>query len=165
MTYSYEQSIDIELPKTARIKQIVGVLLILFGLGFVLLASLYSYYFFIPVGVFVIAGALVTWNYNKTVLKYIYSYNGERIAFSTTNVVGKTERKLEILWADVDEYGDFLDLIDPRDFVMCANPRDYGVKTIEFHLENGEIHRVLFAPDDYMKALIDENVNYDRGKR
>lgn len=163
MTDIYEQSVELELPKTARTKQIVGVLLILFGAGFILLASLYSYYFFIPTGVFIIAGALVTRDFNRTVLKYTYSLNHERITFSTTNAIGKTERKLEILWKDVDEYGDFLDLIDYRDFVMCENPRDCGVKTLEFHLENGNLHRVLFTPDDYMKALLDENFYYVKG--
>lgn len=159
MMDNYEQNVNIDLPKSARSKQIIGVLLILFGLGFILLASLYNYFFFIPMGVFVVAGVVVTHGYNKTVLKYTYSYNYERIAFSTTNVVGRTERKLEITWNDMDSYENFIDVIDPRDFIMCENPRDYGVKALEFHLENGEMHRVLFAPDDYLNALINENYN------
>lgn len=165
MTDNYEQNVEIDLPKGARYKQFGGLLLILLSLGFIMLGVFFSYYFFIGAGILLVAGVAVTHVYNKTVLKYTYSYNNERIVFITTSVIGRTEKNISVLWEDVDEYGDFLDLVEARDFIMCANPREYGIKALTFHLENGEMHRILFAPDDYMKALIDENYKYNIGAK
>lgn len=157
MTDLYVQNIDNPLPKGARAKQFGGVLLTLLGLGFIIVATTISYYAFIGTGVLVALGTIITVNYNRTIKSFEYGCNTQRIIFSVTTVISRTERKIEILFDDVEEYGDFDDLVCQTDYVMCPDTNSVGVKVMVFKVD-GKTQRVLFEPDDYMNAFLKETL-------
>lgn len=157
MTNLYVQNIDNNLPKGTRAKQFGGVLLTVLGLGLIIVATAVSYYVFIAVALFIGAGALVTTNYNKTIKSFGYGCNTKRIIFSVTTVIARTERKIEVLFDDVVEYGTFADILCQNDYVMCPDTNKVGVKVLVFNL-NEKLERVLFEPDDYLNAFLKESL-------
>lgn len=157
MTDLYVQNIENSLSKSARKKQIAGVLFTLLGIGLIIVATAVSYYAFIGVGVLLALGTYLTVSYNKTIKSYEYGCNTNRLIFSVTTVIARTERKIEILLDDVVEYGDFDDLTVESDYIMCPNTNEVGVKALVFNLD-GRKERVLFLPDDYMNAFLKETL-------
>lgn len=157
MTDLYVQNIDNPLPKGARAKQFGGVLLTLLGFGFIIVATTVSYYAFIGTGVFVVVGTLITINYNRTIKSFEYGCNTQRLIFSVTTVISRTERKMEIMLDDVVDYGDFDDLVCQTDYVMCPDTNKVGVKAMVFNVD-GRQERVLFEPDDYLNAFLKETL-------
>ena len=109
MTDLYVQNIENPLSKSARKKQIAGVLFTLLGIGLIIVATAVSYYAFIGVGILLALGTYLTVSYNKTIKSFEYGCNTSRLIFSVTTVISRTERKIEILLDDVVEYGDFDD--------------------------------------------------------
>ena len=157
MTDLYVQNIENPLSKSARKKQIAGVLFTLLGIGLIIVATAVSYYAFIGVGILLALGTYLTVSYNKTIKSYEYGCNTNRLIFSVTTVIARTERKIEILLDDVVEYGDFDDLTVESDCIMCPNTNEVGVKALVFNLD-GKKERVLFLPDDYMNAFLKETL-------
>ena len=64
MTDLYVQNIENPLSKSARKKQIAGVLFTLLGIGLIIVATAVSYYAFIGVGVLLALGTYLTVSYN-----------------------------------------------------------------------------------------------------
>ena len=60
MTDLYVQNIENPLSKSARKKQIAGVLFTLLGIGLIIVATAVSYYAFIGVGVLLAVGTYLT---------------------------------------------------------------------------------------------------------
>ena len=99
----------------------------------------------------------MTISFNNTVKSFEYSCNDVRLIFSTTSVISRTERKIEILLKDIVEYGVFQDIVLEKDFVMCPNANEMSVKFALFNVE-GRTERVLFLPDEYMNAFLRETL-------
>ena len=157
MTDLYTQSIDNPLTPNARRKQVGGAFAILIGICSIGLAIGVSYYFFILTGVLIAIGACLTISFNNTVKSFEYSCNDVRLIFSTTSVISRTERKIEILLKDIVEYGVFQDIVLEKDFVMCPNANEMSVKFALFNVE-GRTERVLFLPDEYINAFLRESL-------
>ena len=58
---------------------------------------------------------------------------------------------------DIVEYGVFQDIVLEKDFLMCPNPNEIGVKFALFNVE-GRTERVLFLPDEYMNVFLRESL-------
>ena len=157
MTDLYTQTIENPMGKSARRKQIGGLLLTILGFCSIGLAVGISYYFFIMTGVLLVLGGYLTISFNKTIKSFEYGCNDTRLIFSVTTVISRSERKLEILLKDVAEYDDFQDIVSENDFVMCSNVNENGVKTLVFNVD-GKHARVLFAPDEYLNAILKESL-------
>lgn len=157
MTDLYTQTTENPLSKYARRKQVGGMLAIILGFCSIGLAIGVSYYFFILTGVLLIFGICLNISFNKSIKSFEYGCNDIRLIFSITTVISRTERKLEILLEDVVEYDDFQDLTVDRDFVMCPNVNENGVKALVFSV-NGKTERVLFKPDEYLNAFLKETL-------
>lgn len=157
MTDLYTQTIENPMGKSARRKQIGGLLLTILGFCSIGLAVGISYYFFIMTGVLLVLGGYLTISFNKTIKSFEYGCNDTRLIFSVTTVISRSERKLEILLKDVAEYDDFQDIVSENDFVMCSNVNENGVKALVFNVD-GKHARVLFAPDEYLNAFLKESL-------
>lgn len=157
MTDLYVQNIENPLSSGARKKQIGGILFTLLGVGFIVVAMAVSYYAFIGVGLLIVLGTCLTMSYNRTIKSFEYGCNTNRLIFSVTTVIARTERKIEILLEDVVEYGNFEDLTSANDHIMCPNTNEEGVKALVFNVE-GKTERVLFLPDGYLNAFLKETL-------
>lgn len=157
MTDFYTQSIDNPLTTAARIKQVGGAVLAIIGFCSIGLAVGISYYFFILTGILLIISGYLTISFNNTIKSFEYGCNDVRLIFSTTNVISRTERKIEILLKDIVEYGIFQDVVVEKDYVMCPNTNALGVMFVVY-IVDGISERVLFHPDEYMNAFLRETL-------
>ncbi len=157
MTDHYVQTLSIDAPKKERIKHTAGTVLKLMALGLIVVALFASYYAFIAVAVLFVLGIALCQVYNNNAKEYEYDFNTLRIVISKTNMLGKRERKLEVVFDDVTNFCPFTDIISADDLIFCQSAGEKGVYALTFLFEQKE-RRLLFQPDTYFVALIEETL-------
>lgn len=157
MNSFYSQSVENPMPASARRKQILSLVMFVIAAGLILISFTVSYYALIAVGAVALAGAVFTSSYNKTIRKFTYDVGEAHLIFSSTNVLGKTQRSESIAFSQVTKFSYFSDIVEVGDLIMCPAPNAEDVCAISFNNDNG-IQRVLFQPDDYLRALLAENL-------
>ena len=83
---------------------------------------------------------------------------------SRANIAGRGRRILEIALSDVGSFTGFYDILTERDFLAAESANMPEIKAMTFAVGD-EIYRLLFAPDDYMTALIGEKLRAGNAKR
>ena len=187
MTDHYSQTIDVEVSQKMRQLQWAGITMILASLGFILISAFYSWYFMIAFGVFFAAGIVCIHIYNQTAKEYIYEVSPTRLVIVKKDVVNKQSVVLSLLFKDVTSFGimddmyhdkvegedviccnsqvDVIDYSKTFDILFCNKAYDMGVYQIVFMPEDtGISQKVLFAPDEYMVALINEHIKSAKAK-
>lgn len=157
MTDNYNQSVDVEISSSARAKQWSGIFGILFSLGFVMISIFYNWYFMIGFAVAFVFGAINLHLYNKTAREYLYEFSQNRITFVKKDVVNRQLRVLSLLIKDIRSFELMSDMCDDSATLYCSKAYDMGVWQISYEYE-GKIRKALFAPDDYMIALVKEAI-------
>lgn len=157
MTSNYVQKVDVKLPDGARLNQVLGIVLQLVGLGLIAAAVFGSYYVFIAVGVFLIAGIVLTQRFYSTAKSFEYDYNETRLVIARSNILGHKRRLLEIVYSDVTEFTVFRDAVSHDDIVAAADVHSDDVKAVVFAAE-GKTYRLLFSPDEYLTILLSDRL-------
>ncbi len=181
MVDNYSQSVEIDVTHHAKRLQWAGMFLVLFSLGFVVTSIFYNWLFMIGFAVFFVAGIVFIHIYNQTAKEYIYEVSPTRLVIVKKDVVNKQTVVLSLLFKDVTSFGimtdvyhdkvegedavsrneqnDVIDYSKTFDILLCNRAYDIGVYQIVFMPEDtGISQKVLFAPDEYMVALINENI-------
>lgn len=181
MVDNYSQSVEVDVSHHAKRLQWTGMFLVLFSLGFVVTSIFYSWYFMIAFGVFFAGGIVCIHVYNQTAKEFIYEVGPTRLVIVKKDVVNKQSVMLSLLFKDVTSFGimddlfhekvegedivccnslvDVIDYSKTFDILFCNKACDMGVYQIVFLPEDTGIgQKVLFAPDEYMVALINENI-------
>lgn len=182
MVDNYSQAVEIEVSHHSKRLQMTGIFLVLFSLGFVMTSIFYNWLFMIAFAVFFVAGIICIHIFNQTAKEYIYEVNPTRLIIVKKDVVNKQTVVLSLLFKDVTEFcimndlyndrkvkgedvvccNDGCDVIDYNktfDILFCNKAYDMGVYQIVFCPEDtGISQKVLFAPDEYMVALINEYI-------
>lgn len=187
MVDNYSQSVEVDVTHHAKRLQWTGIFLVLFSLGFVVTSIFYSWYFMIAFGVFFVAGIVCIHIYNQTAKEYIYEVSPTRLVIVKKDVVNKQSVVLSLLFKDVTSFGimddmyhdkvegedviccnskvDVIDYSKTFDILFCNKAYDMGVYQIVFMPEDtGISQKVLFAPDEYMVALINEHIKSAKAK-
>ncbi len=157
MTDNYVQKLSIDTPKKERIKHTAGTVLKLMALGLIVVAVFASYYVFIAVAVLFVLGMVLCQLYNNNAKEYEYDFNALRLVVCKTNMLGKRERKLEVLFDDVKNFCPFTDIATADDLIFCQSAGEQGVYALTFLFEQKEL-RLLLQPDTYLVALIEETL-------
>lgn len=158
MTQNYCQAIEVEVSSKSRRMQWTGIFSILFALGFVMISIFYSWYFMIAFALAFVFGALNLHFCNKTAKEYVYEFTDTRINFVKKDIVNRQYRVLSLLLKDVVSFSLMQDIYDEgnsTNHMYCSRAYDRGVYQIVFDYE-GKRQIALFAPDDYMIALIND---------
>ncbi len=156
MTEQYVQSIDVEVSQSAKSMQWTGIALILASMGFVLLSAFYNWWFMVGFVAVLAAGGVLLHFYNKTPKEYAYEFSPSRLRIISKDVVNRQRVYLDLLFKDVVGFEIMQDVYDEKRDLLCASKAyENGVWQIRFKLENDN-KRLLFAPDEYMIALINE---------
>lgn len=159
MTDQYIQSIDVEVRKKSKSMQWAGIGCILASLGFVLLSAFYSWWFMFGFALLAGCGGILLHFYNKTVKEYSYEFSKTRLRIISKDVVNRQRVYLDLLFKDAKRFEIMTDMYNEKSDLLCAdNAFDRGVWQIVFEVDN-QTRRLLFAPDEYMVALIDETIN------
>jgi len=181
MVDNYSQSVEIDVTHHAKRLQWTGMFLVLFSLGFVVTSIFYNWLFMIGFAVFFVAGIVFIHIYNQTAKEYIYEVSPTRLVIVKKDVVNKQTVVLSLLFKDVTSFGimtdiyhdkvegedavsrnvqnDVIDYSKTFDILLCNRAYDMGVYQIVFMpTDMGISQKVLFAPDEYMVALINENI-------
>lgn len=158
MTQNYCQAVEVEVSSKSRRMQWTGIFGILFALGFVMVSIFYSWFFMIAFAVAFVFGALNLHFYNKTAKEYMYEFTDTRINFVKKDIVNRQYRVLSLLLKDIVDFSLMQDMYDEENntnHMYCSKAYDRGVYQIVFDFD-GTRQIALFAPDDYMIALINE---------
>lgn len=157
MVEHYSQTLDVEVARKSKQKQLIGIIFVLFSLGFLMLSIFYSWWFMFAFACIFIVGCTFIYSYNKTAKEFTYEFNPTRITIASKDVVNRQRRILTLLIADVIDFSLLSNIVDDSDIVCCNKAYDMGVWQISFMLD-GKKRRLLFAPDEYMIALINEAI-------
>ena len=95
--------------------------------------------------------------YNVTAKEYTYELSPTRLVIVKKDLMGRQRRVLLLLLEDVQSIGLMDALADESDAVACNAVHDVGVYQA-LYKENDRTRRLLFAPDDYMLALLKDRV-------
>lgn len=181
MVDNYSQSVEIDVTRRSKRMQWTGMFLVLFSFGFVVAAIFYNWLFMIVFVVFFAAGIVFIHIYNQTAKEYVYEVSPTRLVIVKKDVVNKQTVVLSLLFKDVTGFGimtdiyhdkvegedavcanehhDSIDYSKTFDILLCNKAYDMGVYQIVFMpKDTGISQKVLFAPDEYMVALINENI-------
>ncbi len=154
MNGNYSQTVEVEVTKSSKTKQYVGIGLVLLSLGFVMLAIFVDWLFMIGFGLAFTLGMVFVQVYNSVAREFVYDVSTKRLVITKKTVINRYKRVLVVLHSDVENLTIMQGLIDEASIVAC-NASDMGVCELNFK-EGDNTKRLLFAPDDYMLALMKE---------
>lgn len=164
MVSQYSCSVDAEVPKIKKNMQWLGIFAVLFSLGFVILSVFYSWYFMIAFAFFFAGGAVNLHFYNATKKEFLYELSETRLTIVGKDVVNRQKRLASILLKDVTEFKILTDTCDGLDGLYCSNAYDEGVYALTFK-SDGKCKTIAFMPDEYMIALIKEDLLQSKKKQ
>lgn len=155
MTENYEQTVDVPITKQAKAYKNIAIVLFFVVLATVIVAV--AVYFLVVIATVVMFSlALVFMGlYNSTTKTFGYSLNNTRIVIYSKDQLGKAKRRADIMFSDIKKYGDFCGIVEKDDLVYCGDTQAQGVKEIVFSVD-GKDKKMLFAPDEYFDALLNE---------
>ena len=155
MTEHYSQTVEMEvLPKT-KAMQWIGIGLVLFSMGFLMLTIFYKWYFVFAFIIILVIGIVYIHFYNVTAKEYIYEFSPKRLTIAKKDLVGRTRRLISLVFDDVESCSLLEGLGEEGDIIACKSVHDCGVYQITY-VCNNKRQRLLFAPDTYMLALLKE---------
>ncbi|MEG2540868.1 MAG: hypothetical protein RSB59_03745 [Clostridia bacterium] len=157
MTEQYIQKVEVGLPRGARKKQIGGLVVSLASLGFIALSIFLSLYFLIAFFVFFAVGMTLLQMFGNSAKEYEYDFNCTRLVVSKTNLFGKKKRIAEVAFKSAKSFKLFSEVANQNDILACENLQDAGMYIVEFESDN-KVSKLIFAPDDYMIALITDRL-------
>lgn len=157
MTEQYSQTVEVAVTSKTKAKQWIGIGLVLFSLGFLMLTIFLKWYFVFAFAVILTVGIIYIHNYNNTAKEYIYDFSPKRLVVAKKDVIGRTRRMLSLVYNDVARCGLMEGLAADGDIIACGATHEQGVYQIIY--KDGEItRRLLFSPDTYMIALLKETL-------
>lgn len=155
MTDNYSQTVELKMSGNARLKQVLGLVLIMIGFGLFAIAAVANWFIVIPAVFLVVCGGVYLHFFNKTAREYTYGFNYQRLVISKKDAVNRQKRILSI---DVDSIVAFEimhSLPEANDTVAVEDVGEIGVYEMSFKSNDCEC-RLFFKPDDYMIALIND---------
>lgn len=155
MTGNYVQKVEVALRSGARRDQILGIVLQLMGLGLIPVAVFFSYWIFFAAAAALAVGILLTQRFYSMPKEFGYAFTENKLIVSKVNIAGRGRRMLEIAYSDVSAFTVFYDIVTERDILVADNTPD--LKAMTFRVD-GEEYRLLFAPDEYLCALLGERL-------
>ncbi len=158
MVEQYSQTIDVDVTKKSKLMQLAGIALVLASLGFLMVSVFFSWWFMFAFAALFALGCGFIHIYNKVAKEYTYELNRTTLTIVAKDVVNRQKRILTLYVKDIKGFSLMTGMFDSRqDILCCSNCYDMGVFEICFDFD-GSNKRLLFAPDDYMVALINETI-------
>jgi len=164
MTDQYVQTVEVKTSAKMKACFIGGLLCLMSSLAFIIVAVLKNYWFFVGFGVLFVFGFILVQIFESAPSQFIYGLSQKRIVFSKRNNAHNAKRIVSVPFDKVKDFGKFCDLVAAEDITACENAGVVGVYAMTFLNDPGKIQRVLFSPDDYMLALLNENLKEEKGE-
>lgn len=157
MTENYTQTVEVDLKKESRRKQITAFVLILISLALFAVAAVVNWFIVIASVIIGAAGVLYLHLFNETAKEYVYDLSATRLVVSKKDAVNRTRRILTLILEDVVFLGIMQDIPDKDD--VCA-VNDLGGKGVyqASYKEGSTVRNLYFEPDDYMIALLNDRL-------
>ncbi len=159
MTDNYSQAVDILIERGARRLQWIGIFAVLFSLGFVMISIFYNWLFMIAFALVLAIGIVCIYKYNRLAKEYIYEFSKTCLTFVKKDVVNRQSVVCRVAYTDVKAFEIMNEGYFENDNtrLYCSKAYDMGVYQLRVDVEGKEM-KILFAPDDYMIALINEAI-------
>ncbi len=157
MTDRYTQTIECEISREDRRKQIISILLFLIGVALIAIAGVISWFILIAACVVLAGGGFFLHLFNKTAKEFIYDFSYERLVFARKDAVNRTKRVLTLNFDDVVSFEILSGIVDNNILIATDDVGDMGVYQLEYK-EGDSLKKLCFKPDDYMVAIIKERV-------
>lgn len=158
MVEQYSQTIDVDVTKKSKLMQLAGIALVLASLGFLMVSIFFSWWFMFAFAALFTLGCIAIHLYNKVAKEFTYELNRTCLCVVAKDVVNRQKRILTLYLKDMRGFGVMSSMYDGKqDILCCNNCYNMGVYEIRFDFD-GTDKRLLFAPDDYMIALLNEAI-------
>ncbi len=155
MTDNYSQTVELHMSGSARLKQILGLVLIMLGIGVFAIASVTNWFITIPAVFLVVGGGVYLHFFNKTAKEYTYGFNYQRLVISKKDAVNRQKRILSVDVNAIVSFEIMHSLPSQNDIIAVADVGEIGVYEMQFKGADGE-YKLFFKPDEYMIALIND---------
>lgn len=157
MTEQYSQTVEVTVSSKTKATQWIGISAVLISLGFLMMAIFLAWYYVFVMLALLAIGIVYIHFYNSAPQEFTYDFNTQRLIVVKKDLMGKQRRILCLAFEDVVSFDIMEGLAEESDIVACNAVTDPFVRQILY--KNGEnTHRLLFAPDDYMLALMNERL-------
>ncbi len=157
MTEQYTQTVEVTVSSKTKSMQWIGIISILLALGFLMLTIFLVWYFVFGMLVLLAAGIIYIHFYNTAAQEYAYDFSTMRLIVVKKDLMGKQKRILCLVYEDIVHFGIMDGLAEDNDIVACNAAHDAGVYQIVYNNAD-KVRRLLFAPDDYLVALLKERL-------
>lgn len=157
MIDNYTQTIECEISKEARKKQLLGVGFVFLAFVCLTVAATVNWWVAIGAGIFAVSGGIFLHLFNDTAKEYTYEFSTSCIVISKKDAVNRQHRILTLYYKDVVSFGILEGLLCDDDVVATDKCGSIGVYEINY-VEDGVAKRLCLVPDDYMIALLSEAI-------
>ena len=158
MTEQYVQTVDVLTSAKTKAYFIIGLVALMASLAFLIVAVLKNYWFFVGFGALFLLGFVLVQIFESAPSQFVYGATGKRIVFSKRNNAHNAKRIVSIPYDKIIDFDRFADIVCDGDVIACENTGAEGVYALKFVDEDGSDKRVLFSPDDYLLAFLQENL-------
>ena len=155
MIANYKQKLSLKISKKQRVLQIVSIAVQVLSLGFIVVGVIVDFYYYIGFLLMYGLGVGLYQLYYSTTREYEYVLTDSHLVFYKNDIRLHAKLILILNLTDINSMKTFTDLVKDGELVLLDNPSRSDAKEIEY-VQNGKTSYVLFAPDEYMVALLED---------
>ncbi|MDD4840002.1 MAG: hypothetical protein PHE93_04960 [Clostridia bacterium] len=160
---NYKQILTLKIGKRQRALQIASIALQVLSLGFIVIGIMINFYYYIGFLLMYGVGILVYQLYYMTAREYEYALTENQLIFVKKDIRLHAKTILTINFSEIQSMKTFSDIVKSGEIVVLDDVGRADAKEISY--QNGrEIGYVLFAPDEYMVALIEDRLIENKKK-
>ncbi len=157
MTEQYTQTVEVTVSSKTKGMQWAGIVAVLLALGFLMLAIFLVWYFVFGMLALLAIGIVYIHFYNISAQEYAYDFSTVRLIVVKKDLMGKQKRILCLVYEDIIDFGIMEGLAEDEDIIACNAAHEAGVYQIVYRNAD-KTRRLLFAPDDYLLALLKQRI-------
>jgi hypothetical protein len=157
MISNYRQVVSLKADNKKKALQIVGIVLQVLSLAFIVVGVIYDFYFYIGFLVMLGLGVLIQVIYFSFAREYEYVLTETDLVFVKKDMRLRSKELLRLNVSQIKQIEQFTQTKDEKDLVVAEDISRPEVMKLEYE-KDGLIGAVLFAPDDYMTALLNERL-------
>ena len=158
----YTQSVGVKISTGGKIMLYAGIALQIASLALLIVGVFVNQFvlfaFIAVLGIGILLGQL----YYAQNIEYNYHYAEDRLIFTKKDVRLRVKTLMTVKFDRIISYENFVDFVKNTDKVYLSDVASPENKVLRFTLPDGSEHRIIFTPDEYLNALINEFVKVEK---
>lgn len=155
---NYKQTVTAKIGIKKRKFQIASIVLQILSVGFIVIGVLYNFYYYIGFLLTYALGLVLYQIHFMIAREYEYALSETQLVFLKKDMRLRSKIVLTLNLSEIKSINIFSDTLKEKEIVVVDDISRPDVKEIEF-VKNNETGFVLFAPDEFMTALLSDRLD------